>query len=85
MNLIQFFDLNGERAVGLVEGPLTRQVNDAASVYALAIAALARNIGLGALIAEKGLGATIDKTAVSRTHDGRLGMIAPARGSRLAP
>ena len=73
MNLIQFFDLNGGRAVGLVEGPLTRQVNDAASVYALAIAALARNIGLGALIAEKGLGATIDKAAI--LAEGR--MLAP--------
>ena len=64
MNLIQFFDLNGERAVGVVEGGVTRQVRDATSVYDLAIAALARNIGIGALIAEKGLGETIDKAAI---------------------
>ena len=73
MNLIQFFDLNGERAVGQVDGSVTRQVNDAASVYDLAIAALARNIGLGALIAEKGLGVTVDKAAL--LAEGR--MLAP--------
>jgi hypothetical protein len=64
MNLIQFFDLNGSRAVGQVDGAVARQVNDATSVYDLTIAALARNIGIGALIAEKGLGATIDKAAI---------------------
>jgi hypothetical protein len=73
MNLIQFFDLNGKRAVGQVDGSVTRQVNDAASVYDLAIAALARNIGIGALIAEKGLGATVDKAAL--LAEGR--MLAP--------
>lgn len=73
MNLIQYFDLNGNRAVGQVDGDLTRQVNDAASVYDLAIAALARNIGIGALIAEKGFGATIDKAAI--LAEGR--MLAP--------
>jgi hypothetical protein len=64
MNLIQYFDLNGERAVGVIEGGATRKVRDAGSVYDLAIAALARNVGLGVVIAEKGLGETVDKTAI---------------------
>ena len=73
MNLIQFFASNGERAVGQVVGDVTRQVNDATSVYDLALAALARNIGIGALIAEKGLGATVDKAVI--LAEGR--MLAP--------
>ena len=64
MNLIQFFDLNGERAVGVVDAGVTHQVREASTVYDLAIAALARNIGIGALIAEKGLGEAIDKGVI---------------------
>ncbi|MEO5806859.1 AraD1 family protein [Devosia sp.] len=64
MNLIQFIDSNGQRAVGSVEGGTARQVNDAASVYDLALTAFQRNIGLGALIAEKGLGATVDREKI---------------------
>ena len=63
MNLIQYFDLNGERAVGAVDGDVTRQVNGATSVYALAQAAIAAQTGIGALIAQQGLGETIDKAA----------------------
>jgi len=70
MNLIQFFDLDGNRAVGLVDNGRTRRVNDATSVYELAIAALARHIGLGALIAEKGLGESVDKLAI--LNEGRM-------------
>jgi len=70
MNLIQFFDLDGNRAVGLVDNGQTHRVNDATSVYELAIAALARHIGLGALIAEKGLGESVDKLAI--LNEGRM-------------
>ena len=73
MNLIQYFDSYGERAVGLVDGADTHQVNDATSVYGLAIAALARTIGIGELIAENGLGAAIDKAGI--LAEGR--MLAP--------
>ena len=64
MNLIQFFDANGNRAVASVDNGVARTVNDATSVYGLAIAALERHIGLGALIAEKGLSDTVDRAAI---------------------
>ena len=73
MNLIQFFNANGERAVGAVEGGVARIVNDATSVYQLATAALSQHGGLGALIAEKGLGAEVDRAAI--LAEGR--MLAP--------
>ena len=73
MNLIQFFDTNGERAVGAVEGGVARTVNDVGSVYQLAITALAHHGGLGALITEKGLGAEVDRAAI--LAEGR--MLAP--------
>lgn len=64
MNLIQFFDSNGERAVAAVEGGVARTVNDASSVYDLAIAALSGQGGLAALIAAKGVGETVDRAAI---------------------
>jgi hypothetical protein len=70
MNLIQYFDLNGERAVGAVDGDVTRQVNGATSVYALAQTAIAAQTGIGALIAQQGLGETVDKAAL--LAEGRL-------------
>ena len=73
MNLIQFFDLNGERAVGAVDNGTARVINGAASVYALATEALSRQGGLAALVAEKGLGATVDRAAI--LAEGR--MLAP--------
>jgi hypothetical protein len=73
MNLIQFFDHNGARAVGVVDKGETRVVNGATSVYELAQTALARHGGLAALIAEQGLGATVDRAAV--LAEGR--MLAP--------
>ena len=73
MNLIQFFDNNGARAVGAVDNGVTRVVNGATSVYALAMTAMTRSDGLGALIAEMGLGATVDRAAI--LADGR--MLAP--------
>ncbi|SFC58701.1 hypothetical protein SAMN04488059_10783 [Devosia psychrophila] len=73
MNLIQFFDTRGERAVGAVDNDVTRVVNGASSVYELAMSALTRADGLGALIAEMGLGDTVDRDAI--LADGR--MLAP--------
>lgn len=70
MNLIQYFDLNGERAVGAVDGEVTRQVNGASSVYGLAQAAIAAQTGIAALIAQQGLGETVDKAAL--LAEGRL-------------
>ncbi|ODT83823.1 MAG: GguC protein [Pelagibacterium sp. SCN 64-44] len=64
MNLIQYVDASGERAVGAVENGTARAVRDAGSVYALAQEALAHRLGLGALIAEKGLGETLDRAAI---------------------
>ncbi len=73
MNLIQFFDHNGARAVGAVDNGVTRVVNGATSVYELAMAALSRQGGLGALVADQGLGATVDRAAI--LAEGR--MLAP--------
>jgi hypothetical protein len=73
MNLIQFFDANGERAVGAVEGGVARVVNGATSVYALAQDALSRQQGISALVAGLGLGATLDRAAI--LAEGR--MLAP--------
>ncbi len=61
MNLIQYFEANGQRAVAMVDNNVAHQVNDAASVYDLALTALQRNLGLGALIGEMGLGETVDR------------------------
>ncbi len=73
MNLIQFFDDNGERAVGVVEAGTARLVNTTTSVHALAIAALARHMTLGALISEKGLGRAVNRDTL--LAEGR--MLAP--------
>ncbi|WEK05565.1 MAG: GguC family protein [Candidatus Devosia phytovorans] len=70
MNLIQFIDDKGERAVGAVDNGVTRVVNGAASTYALAMVALDSGKGLGALVAELGLGETVDRDAI--LADGRL-------------
>ncbi|KKC35662.1 GguC protein [Devosia epidermidihirudinis] len=64
MNLIQFFDTNGARAVASVEGGVARTVIGASSVYQLAIEALSGHGGLGELIAAKGLGDIVDRDAI---------------------
>lgn len=73
MNLIQFFDHHGDRAVGAVDNGVARIVNGATSVYELATTALAGQGGIGALIAERGLGDTVDRAAI--LAEGR--MLAP--------
>ena len=69
MHLIQYFDDNGARAVAATQNGETRQVQDAASVYELAQAALSAG-GLAAAIAARGLGAVVDKAAM--LAEGRL-------------
>ncbi|WP_108396445.1 AraD1 family protein [Devosia submarina] len=64
MNLIQFFDKHGARAVAAVESGVARQVNGATSVYELALAALDANGGLAALIEARGLGETVDRDQI---------------------
>ena len=73
MNLIQFFDASGARAVASVENGVARTVVGATSVYALAMAALETDGGLASLIASMGLGDTVDRAAI--LAEGR--MLAP--------
>jgi len=70
MNLIQYFDDNGARAVAVTQNGETRQVNGVTGVYELAQSALD---GLGALpaaIEARGLGGSVDKVAL--LAEGRL-------------
>jgi len=64
MHLIQYFDDNGARAVGVTQDGETRQVHGVASVYELAQQALTGLGGLSAAIAARGLGSSVDKTAL---------------------
>ena len=64
MNLIQFFDSNGGRAVASVNDGVARIVNGATSVYELANAAFNNNGGLAALIEAQGLGETVDRDVI---------------------
>lgn len=73
MNLIQYFDANGERAVGAVENGVARTVTGATSVYDLAMSALSGQDGLAALVSRMGLGGSIDRGAI--LAEGR--MLAP--------
>lgn len=65
MNLIQFRDANGGRAVAAIENGTAKVVNGANSVYDLAIEAIDAGKGLAALVAEKGLGASVDVAAIA--------------------
>lgn len=73
MQLIQFQDENGQRAVAAIEGAVASVVNGAGSVYSLAREAADRNIGLRAVVIEKGLGQRVDPAAI--LAEGR--MLAP--------
>jgi len=70
MNLIQFQDDNGDRAVAAIQDGATRLIKDADSVYDLTLAAIDRGVAIGTIIAEKGLGATLDRDAI--IAEGRL-------------
>ena len=59
MRLVQFELNNGERRVGLVDGGLVREVQDATSVRELALAAIEAGIGLAQLVDQQGLGMTM--------------------------
>ena len=70
MNLIQYTDEAGKRAVGAIEGGAASRVAGAESVYVLASEAARRGIRLGALVLEKGLAGTIDAKAI--LSEGRM-------------
>jgi hypothetical protein len=64
VNLIQFFDADGARAVGLVQDGVARTVNGARSVYELAMTALHTQGGLGAVVQARGLGEVVDRASI---------------------
>lgn len=70
MHLIQYFDDNGTRAVGVTRDGATRKVERVSSVYELAQAALTGLGGLAAAIDARGLGGAVDKAAL--LAEGRL-------------
>src|SRR5688500_17115065 len=64
MQLIQFEDETGQRAVAVIEGGAARTVTGAGSVYALAREAADRATTLAAVVAGHGLGETVDAAAI---------------------
>ena len=60
MRLVQFELNNGERRVGLVDGDLVREVQDARSVRELALDAIEAGIGLAQQVDQQGLGMNHD-------------------------
>ena len=70
MSLIQFTRADGSRAVGVIDNGAAHEVKGATSVYALAVTAAGRGIGLMALVGELGLGAAIDPKAI--LSEGRM-------------
>ena len=64
MNLMQYLDDNGTRAVGVVEGGSVRTIADAASVYDIALAALTGGRTLAATIATATLGKVQNRDAI---------------------
>jgi hypothetical protein len=73
MQLIQFQDEAGQRAVAAIDGDAANVVTGAGSVYSLAREAADHNTGLAAVIAAKGLGRAVDPAAI--LAEGR--MLAP--------
>jgi hypothetical protein len=73
MNLIQFFDPAGDRAVAVRDGDAYRQINATNRVYELAAAALAGQLTLRQLIALRGVGNAVDASQL--LAEGR--MLAP--------
>ncbi len=70
MHLLQFFDDNGDRAVGVTRDGQTHQLNGIRTVYELTQAALGGIGGLPSAVDKFGLGRTIDK--VKLATEGRL-------------
>jgi len=73
MNLIQFLDENGQRAVAVVEGSSIRTIANATSVYDIALAALNDGATLAGIIATATLGKAQSRDAI--LAEGR--MLAP--------
>src|SRR5690606_31503164 len=70
MHLIQYFDANGARAVGVTRNGQTNKVNGVATVYDLTQAALGGIGGLAGAVEKFGLGEAVDK--VKLAAEGRL-------------
>jgi hypothetical protein len=70
MNLIQFLDEKGERAVAAVEGATARTIINAKSVYDIALAALNTGKTLAEVIATTELGKPQDRDTIAT--EGRL-------------
>ena len=64
MNLMQFLDENGQRAVGLVEGSEVRAIAGPASVYDIALAALTAGRTLSETIATASLGMAVSRDVI---------------------
>ena len=64
MHLIQFLDDLGQRAVGVVDGPVVRTVTHAASVYDIALAALNAGTTMADIIGTTRLGAELSRDAI---------------------
>lgn len=73
MNLIQFLDENGKRAVGVMDGKSARVVANAASVYDIALAAMTAGITLEAVLNTTNLDKMVSRDAM--LAEGR--MLAP--------
>jgi hypothetical protein len=69
MNLMQYLDESGKRAVGVVDGTSVRAVAEAASVYDIALAALTTGRTLAETIATSTLGETVSRETI--LADGR--------------
>lgn len=69
MNLIQYLDKNGERAVAVVIEDVARKVNGYTSVYAIATASVSGK-GIATVVKEAGLGENINYSQL--LEDGRL-------------
>jgi hypothetical protein len=64
MNLMQYLDENGQRAVGVVEGGELRRIDGPASVYDIALAALTAGKTLAETIATAALGRAESRDAI---------------------
>nr|WP_284343302.1 AraD1 family protein [Devosia nitrariae] len=62
--MFQFRDVDGGRAVGVVESGRAQRVNGAESVYHLAMAAIAEGESLTTLVTRRGLGENLDHAAI---------------------
>lgn len=64
MNLIQFINENGKRAVGVIDGQQAHVLKGTTTVYALVLKAATEGVKLKSIVADKGLGKVIDPAAI---------------------